>query len=111
MSEIELQMARAETFGRIAVMQAWLDGKDIECHFPGDSYWSPTTSPKWEWGNIDYRVATPKPREWWLVVREGYSPFVCDSHQAASSWAYCSYGTSNNYSIVRVREVLKEDNQ
>lgn len=46
---------------RIAVMQAALEGKDIECWGNGDS-WYEVTNPCWNWSNYRFRIAQPKPR-------------------------------------------------
>lgn len=42
---------------KIAVMQAYADGKTIECY--GYSYlnnWTEVENPRWDWWNYDYRV-------------------------------------------------------
>lgn len=42
---------------KIAVMQAYVDGKTIECY--GYSYlnnWTEVENPRWDWWNYDYRV-------------------------------------------------------
>lgn len=69
MNELELQIARAKTLRRISVMQAWLDGKMIEYNPESDSdpRWIVMDTPEFDWISVDYRIAQPKPREWWLV--------------------------------------------
>lgn len=45
---------------KIEVMQAFLDGKDIECRQLGFRYngWHPATIPSWNWTECEYRVKT-----------------------------------------------------
>lgn len=71
----------------IAVMQAYADGKTIECY--GYSYlnnWTEVENPKWDWWNYDYRVKQePKYRpykdaaecfkevqkhQWWIILEQ-----------------------------------------
>lgn len=50
---------KTETKRRIAVMQAWLDGKTIERSYIGDLFsgaWETTEHPRWNWDDLDYRV-------------------------------------------------------
>jgi hypothetical protein len=41
---------------KIAVMQAFVDGKLIEFSYDGD-HWRAITDPSWDWENVEYRVA------------------------------------------------------
>lgn len=60
---------------QIAVMQAFVDGKDIEVMDLNDvPQWEKHERPDWNWGFCDYRVAPPKPRKfkrWFLVHSSG----------------------------------------
>lgn len=44
----------------IAVMQAHLDGKQIEIQIHGLKGWAITTCPQWNWGECDYRIEQTK---------------------------------------------------
>lgn len=46
----------------IAVMQARVDGKKIECSLRGGYYWYECTSTDWDWIHYEYRVK-PEPVE------------------------------------------------
>lgn len=49
------------TAGKIAVMQAYLDGKQIQvCHNNEWKDWVISLAPTWDWGNHKYRI---KPEE------------------------------------------------
>jgi hypothetical protein len=50
----------AETKRRIAVMQAWVDGKKIQYSAGGSFDWQACTNPVWGWGKFDYRIAPEK---------------------------------------------------
>lgn len=58
-------MSIEDTKAKIAVMQAFVDGKPIEYKYRHDQKdpWERNDNPGWEWAHIDYRVAPPKPRE------------------------------------------------
>ena len=45
---------------KIAVMQAFADGKEIECFSLTQMKWIKVCSPRWDWFNDDYRVK-PEP--------------------------------------------------
>lgn len=51
-------MTQEETSDAIKVMQAYVDGKEIEWHDEEDfrSDWLIDVYPSWEWGAIDYRI-------------------------------------------------------
>ena len=43
---------------KIAIMQAYEDGKKIEVCGKIENVWYSTTSPDWNWANCDYRIKT-----------------------------------------------------
>lgn len=45
---------------KVEVMQAYLDGKQIEVHLPYGS-WTLDDNPSWNWGTFSYRVKPPIP--------------------------------------------------
>lgn len=54
---------------KIEVMQAALDGKDIE-YTPHKDYWEIDPSPSFNWDRFNYRIK-PEPMEFWVNVYEG----------------------------------------
>ena len=54
------------TVEKIAVMQAYVDGKEIECRSDDCPAWDKTASPLWNWYKTDYRIK-PEPE---------YTPFT-----------------------------------
>lgn len=58
-------MNREITIEAIKVMQAWVDGKEVECAEIGRAQWTPIFTPVWNWNNYIYRIKpTPKHRPW-----------------------------------------------
>lgn len=45
-----------ETQEKIQIMQAFLNGKEIEYKRDGDDFWITTQNPLWDWEYYDYRV-------------------------------------------------------
>ena len=63
-------MNREETKQAISVMQAYVDGDEIEWRSKDFPKWetvdtSHPSFPAWEWVTVEYRTK-PKPREFWL---------------------------------------------
>ena len=54
--------------GMVAVMQAFAEGRPVECLFHGSSAWRDDQSPCWDWSSYTYRVKR-EPREFYLVSR------------------------------------------
>ena len=61
-------MDQRETAKAIEVMQAFVDGKPVECleRFGGNKRWYPLDNANWNWHGFDYRVK-PESREWWIL--------------------------------------------
>lgn len=49
---------------KIAVMQAFADGKVVESRANDEDEWGVVTGPIWDWRTRDYRVKDEKPRTW-----------------------------------------------
>lgn len=65
--------AKTQTAAKIDVMQAFLDGEQIECQFkdePGE--WYPIDAPKWDWDGVNYRVKKTQIAAADCVVGEKY---------------------------------------
>jgi hypothetical protein len=57
-------MTRDETIEAIRVMQAYVDGKEVEFKW-GSMDWNSTDKPEWNWSAYDYRIKpTAKLRPW-----------------------------------------------
>ena len=52
---------------KIAVMQAALDGKEIECVNRPSYEWFAITDPDWQWRVCDYRIKQ-EPMEFWVNI-------------------------------------------
>lgn len=91
-----------------AVIQAYLDGKTIECRLKchtGDAItWHTTVEPAWAFTKLDYRVKK-EPRTFY-VVSVGNSSIVTYTDKACAERAAKYYGEP----IITVKEVLPEDN-
>lgn len=53
-------MTREETKKCIEIMQAYVDGEEIEVLRSLDSDWEKTSYPQWDWDSYTYRIK-PKP--------------------------------------------------
>lgn len=56
-----------------AIIQAYLDGKTIECKlkaYTGDDNWSTTSEPVWAFAKLDYRVKN-EPRTFYINFIKG----------------------------------------
>ena len=53
-------MTREQTIEAIRVMQAFVDGKELEVLSPFGK-WERATAPRWQWNDTDYRI---KPTQW-----------------------------------------------
>lgn len=49
-------MNRDETIEAIRVMQAFVDGKEVECWHHGLEGWDTTKNPSWNWINCTFRI-------------------------------------------------------
>ena len=52
-----------DTLPKIEVMQAFVDGKEIE-YEAGKGRWQPASTPAWHWGDTDYRVKPVQHTQW-----------------------------------------------
>ena len=56
-------MTREQTIEAIRVMQAFVDGKEVQSMYAGN--WQTVTVPRWDWPNYNYRIKpTPVLRPW-----------------------------------------------
>lgn len=54
-----------QTIEAIRVMQAWTEGRPVECAEVNNLKWGDTFSPVWNWNNFTYRIKpTSKLRPW-----------------------------------------------
>ena len=57
-------MTKEQTIQAIKVMQAFVDGKEVEVFSP-DQKWGRTPAPRWGWDDTEYRIKpTPALRPW-----------------------------------------------
>ena len=62
-------MNREDTRRRIEVMQAFVDGKEIQARPYEGGIWSSVNFPEWKWHRNDYRIK-PEPREGWVRISD-----------------------------------------
>jgi hypothetical protein len=56
-------MTREQTIEAIRIMQAWVDGKEIQTIYAG--VWLLASTPRWDWDDTEYRIKpTAKLRPW-----------------------------------------------
>ena len=85
-------MNREETRKAIEVMQAYVDGEEIE--YRADERWYSTSSPVFNWEDSDYRIKH-KPREWDVLEDDdGFALIVRQEGEGERGW-------------IKVREVLE----
>ena len=98
---------RAQTMTMIEVMQAYVEGKEVEyARWYTDDKRETTTNPPWNWEGYNYRVK-PTPREWWLVDIH-CKHFAFPNPQRAHEEIQECCGDTNVHSLIHVREVLDE---
>lgn len=68
MSTDTQQDAREQARHQIAVMQAWVDGKEVQISEKDLDVWEDHADPSFNWGDYDYRVKPEeqKPRDLWV---------------------------------------------
>jgi len=90
---------------KIKIMQAALDGKEID-RYVGPTYgWLGLDNPKevnYDWTNQDYRIK-PEPMEFWVNVYENRSGYL---HRSKASAKDCLQSGSGK--TIKVREVMEE---
>ncbi len=91
-------MNREDTKQIIEVMQAYVDGAEIEIVFDTerfDSGFDIAKDPTWNWDAVEYRIK-PKPREFW-IYRLGDDVWL---NEPPTAYDIKKYG------LFKVREVL-----
>jgi hypothetical protein len=89
---------------KIAVMQAYLDGRTIQLYGTRWYDFKLDEEPDWNWGQTNYRVK-PEPREWWLEL---HNSFTCwDGNTSQNATAHKVNLASHGGAMVKVREVLE----
>lgn len=91
---------------KIDVMQAALDGKEIE-FIPADTCceWHVLTrnAPSWNWSEYDYRIKY-EPMEFYITLNMNGELKACDVAAIAAEDSLRSIGSG---SIIKVREVIE----
>ena len=92
------------TAEKIAIMQAFLDGKKIEVRTSPDRGWREidTVNPHWDWYGQDYRIK-PEPKEIW--VNEYLSD--CSAGHPTKEGAMRAASVSAVRKAVHYREVIE----
>ena len=95
------------TEDKIAVMQAHLDGKTIECKPHNETKWvTAHFEPYWNWEYMEYRIkpeGKPEPKpllyEWWCKVQDivHISTVLRTEEEAHIQFASYKYGVTGRY--------------
>ena len=90
-------MNREETEKAIEVMQAYVDGAEIESRLCGTDEWIGVENSSWDFKWENYRIK-PKPREFWLIPSNNHINHF---------WVETDEEEAKDYiGAVKVREVL-----
>ena len=98
-------MNREETKAAIEVMQAYVDGAEIEFANIGEDEWAKKTlHMMWDWVHYRYRIK-PKPREFWLA-KDGDEYAVTEGGRHGGM-VIRTPGKPNRAETIFVREVIE----
>lgn len=93
-------MNKEQTEAAIKVMQAYVDGEEIESRRRNDTEWRKAVSPSWNFDEKVYRIK-PKPVEFkvWYHDEEQFAPtaYGCMGE---------NYAKKYGYRLITVREVV-----
>ena len=93
-------MNREETIEAIKVMQAFVDGEDIQCSFRASQDAWEQMEPEWQWAIYRYR-SVPKPREWYLARKD-----IPESGHYGHRVYLTTCDHSENIDFIKIVEVL-----
>lgn len=107
-------MNREETAAAIKVMQAYVDGKEIQFKERLKGEWQnfnpASCTPEWWWGSYDYRIK-PTPVKLWVVTDAKGTYIFCDKSRACAI-SFCGdrnkFGISGPYTLHYLEEKLSE---
>lgn len=87
---------------KIAIMQAYVDGKKIESlsYNNNDARWMDVTDPAWSWINNDYRVKKEKKTLWGAICTDNNYGAIRWFESEKELLGYYSLG--KNYQVVSV---------
>ena len=93
-------MDKQETRDAVAVMQAWVNGKPIQCMTHFGKTWHDVDNPAWDWYNDKYRV---KPQ---AKYRPYSSPEECLNDLRCDGWLRRIEGTTYYMKICSLDEYV-----
>ncbi len=85
----------------IAVMQAFVDGKEIEARLKRGGHWIAANHPCWDWKVYEYRVNSV-PREFWI------NEYQSGPGQPHSTREEADSHSSGRIRCIHVREVTDQ---
>ena len=97
-------MTRLSTHEQIVVMQAFVDGKEVEVEMQGSGkVWILADRPRWDWYTFNYRIKV-EPKEMWAVYsEEGVYCGDLQTKEEAESYVN-SYAHRQGYTIHKMVE-------
>lgn len=97
-------MTRERAKELLPVIQAWAEGKDVQCkrQHQLNGPWIDNGYPAWD-DNLDFRIK-PEPREWWLNVYPDND--TCGPYKTKEE-ANMNAAQSRRIACIKVREVME----
>jgi hypothetical protein len=95
----------ATTAGKIAIMQAYERGEEIQCSIGRSGHWDTwiiDSPPSWDWKTNAYRIKPRVPREFTLIMTPGEElDYLINGHDHKQS------DYESGYKLIKVREVIE----
>ena len=89
---------------KIEVMQAALDGEEIEYNHNGRGWEKPNIERLvWDWQKNDYRIK-PEPMEFWMVISDTYG---FQTKEKAEEALKLSFLSDKENRVAKMREVIE----
>jgi hypothetical protein len=99
-----MEIDTTTTAGKIAVMQGYADGKEVQCMLLGETQdWDDVKGPSWNWLQYNYRIK-PEPREFFIkVAPDGQYGMLIYTTEAEAAKVELVGGSK----VIKVREVVE----
>jgi hypothetical protein len=83
-----------QTKEAIRIMQAFVDGKEVECMYDGK--WASRTNPSWNWTNYFYRIKPTATLRPWTADKMPLGAQMRSKLDPSRRWLACNTGTDND---------------
>lgn len=103
-------MTTEELKAAAEVMRRAAEGEPVEYrNRHADRTWRQTTTLLWNWCDCVYRIAPPKPREWWGVAWANHKCVITDFPERRDAEAHIAAAanrSNDQFRLVHITEVL-----